>query len=244
MNVFGKVIRISALLVLVAGVYLLTAGRRFLPDFSWLEIKSVEVASEPPLTEKDIRKALGKIEGSNLLKLDTNELMLKLQKNSWVSSASIRKLYPSRLTVQVQTRKPAAAVHSNGKLVFVDENGDEIDRWATGKGLDFDLPIVAFERPEHSKQWSTKTLLNVLVSLQKEIAPKFKVSQLIAIDPPYFKIFLSTPPLETLFSLHTWDVQLPFFVDLLSRPPRQIGQAHRINLVFPKKAVVSFPLSN
>lgn len=239
-----KNLRRAILVLLTSVVGVLIFRREWVPDFQWLAIRTVEIQVQEPLKETDIRKSLGKIEGTNLLKTDGDVLMRKILQNPWALSATIKKEYPNKLVIHVQPKSPIAIRHDGAKLVFIGENGDEIDRWESRKEKSVDLPLVAFERPELSKQWQPKKIVDILQGLQKGIAPKYQVSQLVLTDPPYFKVFLNTPPLELLFSQHTWEGQLPFFLDVLSRPPRQIGQAHRINLVFPKKAVVSFPLSH
>jgi len=214
-----------------------------IPDIEWFHITEVLVTAEPPLTDVEIRNALPKLVGKNLLAVSGEELMSKLQKLPWVLSASIKKEFPNRLLLTVQSKHPIALKQEGGKLSFLSEFGKEIDRWSAARSIDLDLPVISFEKPEHAKQWDPATLVNILREFQKEGNAR-RVSQLVASDIPYFKLYLTSPAVEMLFSLHTWEAQLPFFNDLLSRPPRQIGQAHRINLVFPKKAVVSFPLSH
>lgn len=230
-------------LALATGAGLLTY-RRWLPDLAWLRIQEIQVTVETPLTEAEVLKALPKLKGANLLLVDGDALMQSVLKNPWARSASIKKEFPNRLVITVESKKPFALRQDGSRLIFIDDLGGEIDRWAASRVTDPDLPVIAFEKPEYAKQWNITSLVKVLTDLQKAVAPKHRLSQVVPADPPYFKVFLATPPLEMLFSMHTWEGQVPFFVDLLSRPPRQIGQAHKINLVFPKKAVVSFPLSH
>lgn len=230
-------------LTVAIGIAALTY-RRWLPDLAWLRIQEVQITAEAPLTEAEILKALPKLKGANLLRVDGDALMQSVLGNPWARSASIKKEFPNRLVIAVESKKPFALRQDGSRLIFIDDTGAEIDRWSSSRVTDADLPVIAFEKPEYAKQWNVSALVKVLAALQKAVAPKYRLSQVVPADPPYFKVFLANPPLEMLFSMHTWEGQVPFFVDLLSRPPRQIGQAHKINLVFPKKAVVSFPLSH
>lgn len=237
-----KVFRFFLLLGIVFFLTLLFGRAEWLPDFGWFTIKVVTVTVEPPLTEKEIRKAAGKLEGTSLLRLDAARLVATVRKNLWVQDVLVKKNYPDHLTVHVQVKKPAAAREEGGKLIFLESDGSEIERWSSERGAQFDVPLISFEK--EARLWSSKQLVTVLTSMQTALGIKYRISQIVASDPPYFRVFLASPPIETLFSLHTWEAQMPLYVDLLSRPPKQIGQAHKINLVFPKKAVVSFPLSN
>ena len=59
-----------------------------------------------------------------------------------------------------------------------------------------------------------------------------------------FRLYLAPSRTEVIFSLETWESQLPRLVLLLANPPAQIPPPHRINLLFPRKALVSSPLSD
>ncbi len=237
-----KIVRLVFLLAVIAGGVAVYRYPSWLPDVEYLRIREVVVTVEAPLTELEVRRTLPLLVGKNLLLVSGNSLMEKMRQNPWVLSATVKKEYPDRLVLSAQAKKPVATRQEAGRLIFLDDNGAEIDRWAPGRAADLDLPVIAFDKPETAKLWNSRTLVGILQTLHKVAAPKFRVSQLVPTDPPYFKVFLTTPPLEILFSQHTYESQLPFFIDVLSRPPRQIGQASKINLVFPKKAVVSFPV--
>lgn len=237
-----KIFRAVFLLGIVCFFLVLFGRAEWLPDFGWFNIKEVALSVEAPLNSNEVRKAAGKLEGSSLLRLDAAKLVSAIRKNPWVQDVSIKKNYPNHLTVQVLAKKPAAAREEGGKLIFLEADGSEIERWSSERGSQFDVPLISFEK--EARLWSSKQLVSVLSSMQSALGTKYRISQIVASDPPYFRVFLASPPIETLFSLHTWETQMPLYIDLLSRPPKQIGQAHKINLVFPKKAVVSFPLSN
>jgi hypothetical protein len=237
-----KIVRFLALLVLISAGVVLYRYPTWLPDLEYLRIREVVVNVEAPLTELEVRRTLPLLVGKNLLLVSGVSLMEKMRQNPWVLSATVKKEYPDRIVLSAQSKKPVATRQEAHRLVFIDENGAEIDRWTPGRAADFDLPVIAFDKPETAKLWNSRTLVGILNTLHKAAAPKYRVSQLVPTDPPYFKVFLTSPPLEILFSQHTYETQLPFFIDVLSRPPRQIGQASKINLVFPKKAVVSFPV--
>ncbi len=228
----------------LAGLVALYYYRTWLPDMDYLRVREVVILPEAPLTAKEMGRYLPPLIGKNLLVVSGDEIMKKVRANPWVLSAVVKKEFPHRLVIQIRSKRPVATRQDSQKLFFIDENGEDIDRWTAQKAKGFDLPVIAYERPELIKHWKPKTVVQMLAAFQKTIGDKHTVSQWVPSDPPYFKVFLTSPPLELLFSQNTWETQLPFFADMLSRPPQQIGQAHKINLVFPKKAVVSLPLSH
>jgi hypothetical protein len=239
-----RVFKVAFLVGLLLFLAVLFGRPGLLPDFGWFNIEVVTLSVEAPVVESEVRKAAGKLEGVSLLRLNSAKLVQVIRENAWVQDVSIKKNYPNHLAIQVQAKKPVAAREEAGKLIFLEADGSEIDRWSSERGAQFDVPLISFEKQEGARLWSSKQLVGILLSMQAALSPKHRLSQIVASDPPYFRIFLASPPIETLFSLHTWETQMPLYLDLLSRPPKQIGQAHKINLVFPKKAVVSFPLSN
>ncbi|MBY0371861.1 FtsQ-type POTRA domain-containing protein [bacterium] len=232
------------LTIVVAAAVAGATYRRWFPDLEWLKIREVSIEVQEPLKEAELRKLLPALLGKNLLLVSADSLIERCLKNPWVSSVAVKKEYPNRLTLIAQSKKAVALKQESGKLIYIDDKGEEIDRWSASRLPGSDLPIVVYETAETARVWNSKAVLDILLGLQKALGEKRPISQLVPVEPPYFKVFLAKPKLELLFSRHTWEAQLPFFLDLVSRPPRRIGQAHKINLVFPKKAVVSLPLSN
>src|SRR5690606_15046714 len=157
--------------------------RRWLPDIAWLRVQEIQVTVEAPLTEAEIRKVLPKLQGTNLLLVSGEAVMQSVLKNPWALSASVKKEFPNRILISVQSKKPFAARQDGTRLIFIDAEGAEIDRWSAARAMDPDLPILAFEKAAYAKQWNIRELVKVLAAMQKAIAPKYRVSQIVPSDP-------------------------------------------------------------
>jgi hypothetical protein len=234
--------RLSIFVVVVAGI---AAGagllvRQFPSLFS---IREVEVRTEWPLSEERVRAWLPGLIGRNLWGTDGLQLVDDLQKQSWVSEASIKKEFPDRIRIEVKPRIPKAFWSNRGEIWIVDETGKKLERVTPHSIKDLDLPVVSLETDSVESQWASADAVALTQDFQSAIHSGFRISELVLSDYPYFKVYLADYRLELLYSLDTWQDQIAVTRDLLLHPPSQIGQPRRINLVFPKKAVVSPTLS-
>ncbi len=232
--------------LIISFVVLGTAGAglglmRLFPDL--FSVREIVIHTASPLSEERIRSWLPKLMGQNLWQVSGSSLVDDLERQSWVSSASIKKEFPDRLRIEVLPRVPKAFWSSRGEVWIVDEKGKKLERMSPTSAKDLDLPVVSTETESVEQQWSPADAVLLTQDFQNAIDAKFRISELVLSDFPYFKIYLADYRLELLYSLDTWQDQISVTRDLLLRPPSQIGQPRRINLVFPKKAVVSPTLS-
>ena len=213
----------------------------FFPEL--FSIREVVIRTEWPLSEERVRSWLPGLLGKNLWRMDGSTLVDELEKQSWVSFASIKKEFPDRLSIEVRPRVPKAFWSVRGEIWIVDDSGKKLERVSPGSMKELDLPVVSLEAESVEGQWAPTDAVTLTQDFQNAIDKNFRISELVLSDFPYFKIYLADYRLELLYSLDTWHDQIPVTRDLLIHPPSQIGQPRRINLVFPKKAVVSPTLS-
>ncbi len=242
---------VKALVCLLVGIlatgavlYLLDKERvpEMISRIEWLHVKEVVLTGEWP-TEPDVVKAwLPKFEGKSILLVSPEKIISQLESKPWVKEVTIKKDYPARLRIHVAPKKAAAVLVDKGRPTFLDANGAPIERVTAVMLTKLNLPVITKE--ENASGWAMPGALALLDKFTDKMNAKYKVSQLVLGAFPYFKIFLSSPQIEVAFSAETWEEQLPHLALLLDSPPNQIGQIHRINLYYPKKAVVRSSLSN
>ncbi|MCB0418701.1 MAG: FtsQ-type POTRA domain-containing protein [Bdellovibrionaceae bacterium] len=260
MNIENKVERVSAhspmqkllfaalfSISLVGALVLLAEPLDFrggIERLGWFKIDEVSVESSWPLSTAEVRSWLPVLQGHSLLALDVNPLFRDLLEKPWVKGVSIRKKYPSTLLVSVETKKAAAISRKGDQLYYVDSEGSFIHRVTPTLAKELDLPVVSIQRQAALVKWELAEGTKLLSQISEGLGSQYKLSELVMETYPYFKVYLSRPRVEVLFSDKTWNAQLPRLRRLLDSPPSQIRQMARINLVFPKKAIVSSPLSN
>ncbi len=89
-------------------------------------INSVTISGETRLHEKEILAATGIDAHSSLLFLDATETRRRLMQLPLVESARVLKLYPNRLVIAIEERKPAALWQRDGRVKVISTDGTPI----------------------------------------------------------------------------------------------------------------------
>jgi len=213
----------------------------YLDKLPWLQIEDVQVHSEWPLTTTTVRSWLPPLEGKNILSIRPAALISLLESKPWVESVTIKKEYPSRLSIEIATRRAEAVAIVKGLPFFIDPSGALIEHATPGLLRALDLPVISMEHDSDAQAWPMSHAMTILSHFRLLMDPRYTMSELVLGAFPYFKMFLTQPKIEVAFSYDNWETQLPILALLLHRPPDILGQPQRISLVFPKKAIVSQP---
>lgn len=132
----------------VGGEYAdLVANEGSLPDLVarafGFGLEAITISGERELTEKEILRAAGIGPRNSLIFLDARRLRASLQTLPLVKEASISKLYPNRLLIEIEERRPFALWQKDGRVQVVAEDGTPIDSLHDGRFSD--LPLVVGE---------------------------------------------------------------------------------------------------
>ncbi len=232
------VARIILLGLIVGGLLFLPLGR-WIESIPWFHIKHVIVEAEAPITEKEIRDSLPIGDKTSLVTLDAESVVLRLKSLIWVDQAIVKKEFPNRLFVRATPRVVSAIWIRDGEPHYLDSRGVLIERIDRRPLTALRLPIITQEPSAAASPWSKAQVLETVHRIQRSLEPDFLVSELNLDRYPYFRIFLTPIPVEVLFDFETWSTQLPYLVLLLRHPPLQTAQPRKINLIFPKKTIVT-----
>lgn len=214
-----------------------------LQNIDFFHVSQIEVSSEWPLEVTKIREWVNPLKGKNIFLIDSKEVAESLQQRPWIEAVSVKKIYPSSLLISLSAKKPFALVMKEGKPWFIDPQGVLIERVTPGFLKGVELPFLSFENKQEG-HWDVAQILRQYEKMKEKAEGKIVVSQIVLGSYPYFKTYLSQPRWEVWWSLENWEEQMKNLISLVVNPPSQIGQLKRINLVFPKKAIVSSRISN
>ncbi len=212
---------------------------RFATKLGFFPLRDVEVVAEWPLTREEVRGWLPPLEGTSLLDIDLAQILALVESKRWVESAIVKREYPERLRIEIQTRKAEALLFDEGQLSFLAAGGGTIDRATPDLLRTLDLPVLSGAESGDRDRW-----LTVLTRVRQALEPEYRISELHVSRGLGFRVFLVTPPVEVVFSVDNWEEQLPLLVKLLNHAPPELQNPKKINLVFPKKAVVSSDPAN
>lgn len=136
-------------------------------------ISEVALAGEHEVSRDDILKTAGITEHTSLLFLDAAQTRARLLTNPWIAEATVLKLYPSRLRIEIKERKAFALWQREARTSLIAHDGTVLaqnvaERFAT-------LPLVVGVGAERASQD-----LLALVGRYPGIAQQVEASVLVA----------------------------------------------------------------
>ncbi|WGR95851.1 cell division protein FtsQ/DivIB [Bradyrhizobium sp. ISRA443] len=114
--------------------------RNALANAAGFRITTVGINGRKQLTQDEVL-AIGGINGrSSLLFLDAETVRDRLKANPWIADATILKLYPGRLQIDIVERSAFALWQENGRLAVIASDGAVLEPYVTRRFLK--LPLV------------------------------------------------------------------------------------------------------
>jgi cell division protein FtsQ len=168
-------------------------------------VSEIALTGEHELGRERVLSIAGITGRSSLLLLDAAKARGRLVANPWIAEATVLKLYPGRLRIEVKERKPFALWQKDGKIHLIADDGTVLETYVpqrfaslplvVGKGAEHAAPQVlslVARYPLIAKQLQASVLVaerrwdlylkdKVVVSLP-EIDPEQGLRQLVALD--------------------------------------------------------------
>ena len=115
-------------------------ARNALANSAGSRITSVAINGRKQLTQDEVL-AIGGVNGhSSLLFLDASSVREKLKANPWISEATVLKLYPGQLRIDIVERSAFALWQQNGRLSVISDDGAVLQDFVSPAFLK--LPLV------------------------------------------------------------------------------------------------------
>lgn len=130
----------AVILPIGAAIALLTWYVTHSRHFALTGPDAVILSSNRYVTLVEVESALGAGAEPNLFRLSLDDARRQVETIPWVRSASLRKVYPNRLQVDVTERQPIGFVNLPGGLNLVDADGVLLEKPAEGS---FDFPVLS-----------------------------------------------------------------------------------------------------
>jgi cell division protein FtsQ len=109
------------------------------PRFDLSGPDSVILTGNHFVSQADISNAIGAGAEPNLFRLSLDDARREVESIPWVQSASLRRVLPNHLQVEVTERKPVAYVNTGDGLKLVDREGVLLEKPAD---TSFDFPVI------------------------------------------------------------------------------------------------------
>ncbi|MGC2812672.1 MAG: FtsQ-type POTRA domain-containing protein, partial [Bradyrhizobium sp.] len=115
-------------------------ARNALANSAGFRITSVAINGRKQLTQDEVL-AIGGVNGrSSLLFLDAEAVRDKLKGNPWIADATVLKLYPGRLQIDIVERSAFALWQQDGRLSVIADDGAVLEPYVTRRFIT--LPLV------------------------------------------------------------------------------------------------------
>ncbi len=117
----------------------------------------IDVAGNHVVPKEEIQKIFFQDRKKSVLQVPLDARRSQVQEVSWVEEASIQRILPNRLRVEITERTPIAFFRNGAELTLIDSHGVLLDR---PEGKDFHFPIVTglsenMPRDEREKRMKT-----------------------------------------------------------------------------------------
>jgi cell division protein FtsQ len=136
-------------------------------------ISEVALTGEHQLSREQILASAGITERTSLLFLDATQARARLMTNPWISEATVLKLYPGRLRVEVKERSAFALWQKDGKVSLISADGTVLEQGVPARFAS--LPLVVGKGAEHQAPE-----MLALVARYPLIADQLQASVLVA----------------------------------------------------------------
>lgn len=115
-------------------------ARNAMANSAGFRITSVVISGRKQLSQDEIL-AIGGVSGrSSLLFLDADDVRDKLKANPWIADATVLKLYPGQLMIEITERKAFALWQEAGRLSVIADDGALLEPYVSRRFLS--LPLV------------------------------------------------------------------------------------------------------
>jgi cell division protein FtsQ len=113
-------------------------------------ISEVALAGEHEVGRDQILVLAGITDHSSLLFLDAARTRARLLSNPWIAEATVLKLYPDRLRIEIKERKPFALWQADGRVALIATDGSMLEAAVPARFSG--LPLVVGKGAEQAAQ--------------------------------------------------------------------------------------------
>jgi cell division protein FtsQ len=127
----------------IAGITAAVAAGRFLlyaPQMLLVKPEQIEVTGNHIVSREAVLQAFVRDRGRSVLRIPLDARRTQLEQLPWVESASVQRILPNRIRVELTERTPIAFLRNGTELALIDSHGVILDR---PDGEDLHFPIVA-----------------------------------------------------------------------------------------------------
>lgn len=237
----------------VTGAALITAGyfgaryALYSPQMLLVKPDQIAVSGNRIVAPEEIQKLFVHDRNRSVLRIPLEARRLQIQEIPWVEEASVQRILPNRLRVEITERTPVAFFRNGNELTLIDSHGVLLER---PEGEDFHFPIVTgmsenLGREEREKRMQVYQEFMKSIDLVKPGSPE-RVSEADLGNPRDLCAVLtgfgndgSAPAITVHFGQGDFTGKYRTLVENFTQWQANAGPVHAIDLRYSRQVVVN-----
>jgi cell division protein FtsQ len=139
-----------------------------LSEDPFFHLKEVEIRGCQKIEKKDLQTLIALEGRPNLFKLSLKEIEKRISSHPWVEQVSLRKVFPDRLVIEIEERRPVAILQLD-ELYYLDSKGVIFSPLGERDGYNFPLITGLTKSAIEKDPQGAKDLLRKALELMKVI---------------------------------------------------------------------------
>jgi cell division protein FtsQ len=89
----------------------------------WFEVREITLTGANQVTRSEVLERLALRPGQTMFSINPRRLAIRVQSHPWIKQATVRRVLPHTLTIDLVERRAAAVLHSASMALLLDEEG-------------------------------------------------------------------------------------------------------------------------
>jgi cell division protein FtsQ len=208
-----------------------------------LQVSRVLVRGNERLSTGEIHALVDGLEGQNTLTVDLDRWQQRLLASPWVEDATVRRLLPSRIHIQIRERRPMGIGRIGTALYLVDSRGIVIDEYGPNYA-DLDLLLVdglaarPGDDPGAVDEDRARLAARLITALQARPDMAQKVAQIDVSDAHDAVVLLENDPAMLRLGESDFVERLQNYFDLAPALRERVANIDYVDLRFDQRLYV------
>jgi cell division protein FtsQ len=104
------------------------------------KVRNIKTIGNMYISTEDVCRIAGASEGVNIFQLQTNRMTEQLNRDLRIEKASVRRVFPSTIEIQIQERVPVATIACEYGYLDIDRAGKVLDAYRSPKNMQ--VPLI------------------------------------------------------------------------------------------------------
>jgi cell division protein FtsQ len=208
-----------------------------------LQVSRISVRGNERLSVGEVLSLVDGLRGRNIVTLDLDQWRARLMASPWVETASLRRLLPGRVEIEIRERRPMGIGRLNGTLYLVDASGVVIDEYGPNYA-DFDLPIIDGLGTRPPGRTSAvdlaraKLAARLIAALDRQPALARKVSQIDVSDAHDAVVLLDGDTTMVRLGENDFTARIQSYLDLEDTLKERVNGIDYVDMRFDERLYV------